>query len=129
MYKDFGITTSNNGLVQNDYKSFRSVTNEEAIKNSVKNIILTSKGTVPGKPNFGSNIYNIIFELATPLTLSMASNYVYEALAEFENRINVLDVNINFIEEYNRITIDVQYEYVNNVGILSIATAIVAINV
>lgn len=133
MYKDIANDISSNvhsnGLGQDDYKkSVESVTDDEAIKNSVRNIIATKKGTVPGKPEFGSNIYNILFELFTPLTRTIAINYVQEALQEFENRINILDIDVKFVEEYNKITIDVQYEYVNN-GMLIDTTVSVALNV
>lgn len=113
-----------------DMNSFtENATGEYAIKNSIRNILITKKGSIPGKPNFGSNIYNIIFELATPLSMSIASNYVYEALAEFENRISINNIDVNFIEEYNKLTIDVHYSYVNNVGTLTNTSTSIAINV
>lgn len=117
MYKDLGSTIPSTHV------------DEAAIKNSIRNIILTRKGSVPGKPNFGSNIYKIIFELSSPLTTTIASNYVYEALAEFENRIDITDVDVNFIEEYNKMTIDVHYKYVNKIGSISASTASIAIAV
>lgn len=120
MYKDIGSKVSGD---------FKSDLNEDAIKNSIRNIILTRKGTVPGKPYFGSNIYNVIFELVTPLTLMLAKNYVTEALSEFENRIDLTDVDINFIEEYNKMTIDVYYSYALSSGIVQDAKTSIAINV
>lgn len=115
MYKDIGPNISSTYI------------DEAAIKNSIRNIILTRKGSLPGKPEFGSNIYKILFELSSPLTMTIASNYVYEALAEFENRIDITDVDVNFIEEYSKITINVHYKYVNKVGSISTSTASIAI--
>lgn len=120
MYKDIG------GRISDGFKTYLD---EDAIKNSIRNIIMTKKGTVPGKPYFGSNIYNVIFELVTPLTLLVAKNYVTEALSEFENRIDLTSVDVNYIEEYNKMTIDVLYRYVLSSGIIQNAKTSIAINV
>ena len=87
------------------------VTNLSAIKNSIKNILLTRRGSVPGKPRFGSDLYNVIFSPMDHLTKAMAKNYVKEALDEFEPRITIISVEIKSVEEYNKIIIDMLFRY------------------
>lgn len=86
-------------------------TGVNAIKQSIKNILLTRRGSVPGKPRFGCDIYNIIFNPLDHLTISMARNYIKEALSEYEQRITVQKVDIEKVEEYNRMVINVTFTY------------------
>ena len=98
MYKDFNAVNS-------------AATEIDAIKNSIKNIILTARGSLPGKPRFGSDIFKIIFAPLDPLTTTLAENYIREALREFEDRIFIKNVSIKAVPEYNKIVIDIYFSY------------------
>lgn len=87
------------------------VTDVSAINNSIKNILLTKKGSVPGKPRFGSDIYKIVFEMMDPITEDMLKQYTLAALREFEPRITINYVKITSIPEYNKIIADINYSY------------------
>lgn len=89
----------------------KNVTDLEALNNSIRNILTTSRGSVPGKPKFGSSLYNIIFSHLDHLTESIARNYVEEALSEFEGRIVVEDIIFKRVEEFNRLNIEIVYTY------------------
>lgn len=88
-----------------------TVTDVAAIKQSIRNIILTPKGSLPGKPKFGSDIYKVIFAPLDSLTKSMAKNYIKEALNEYETRITVSSINLTSVEEYNKLVIEVVFTY------------------
>lgn len=98
MYKD--ITTID-----------QNATGVNAIKQSIKNILLTRRGSVPGKPRFGSDLYNVIFSPLDHLTVSLAKNYIREALSEFEDRIEIRKIDIERVEEYNRIVVNLTFTY------------------
>lgn len=110
------------------YKDMVSINNDNtrlmAINNSIRNIILTPRGSVPGKPRFGSDIYKIVFSQLDSLTETMAKNYINEALSEFEDRINVLSINIQQVPEYNRMVINISYQYKDDFSISSANTSI-----
>jgi len=86
----------------------------DAIRQSIRNILLTRRGSVPGKPQFGCDLYNIIFQPLDHLTASVAKNYVYEALQEFETRIDVQEVQIKRDDAYNKIVIDIYFTYTDS---------------
>ena len=88
-----------------------SATGLDAIKNSIRNILLTSRGSVPGKPRFGSDLYKIVFQPLDPLTMAIAKNYVMEALTEFEDRINVRRVELRRDDAFNKLLIDIVFTY------------------
>jgi phage baseplate assembly protein W len=89
-------------------------TDLDAIKNSIRNILLTPRGSLPGKPRFGSDLYKIIFSPLDPLTERIAKNYIQESLSEYEDRIIVNNIEIKKIEEYNRLVIDIAFSYVDS---------------
>lgn len=89
----------------------KNVSDLEALSNSIKNILLTRKGSVPGKPRFGSSLYNIVFSHMDHLTESIARNYVEEALSEFEPRVIVREVNFRRVDEFNRLNVEIVFTY------------------
>lgn len=66
----------------------------EAIKNSIKNILLTPIGTMPGKPRFGSRFLEVPFNQNDSSTKLLITRVIYEAIVENEQRIKLLSVDI-----------------------------------
>jgi phage baseplate assembly protein W len=88
-----------------------TVTDAKAINNAIKNILFTPRGSMPGKPRFGSDLYKLVFSQLDHITRDLARRYVREALREWEKRIIVRNVDIKEVPEYNKIIIDIGYEY------------------
>ncbi|UOK16720.1 baseplate wedge subunit [Vibrio phage phiKT1024] len=89
------------------------VTGVDAIKNSIRNILLTPRGSLPGKPRFGSDIYKLVFSQLDALTESVAKNYINESLIEYEPRINIEDITLTKVEEFNKLIIQLSFSYVD----------------
>lgn len=87
------------------------VVNVDAIRNSLRNILSTPRGSVPGKPDFGCDLYKIIFQPIDPLTESMAKKFVSESVRKFENRVDLQTINIKKDEAFNKIVIDIVFTY------------------
>jgi len=96
----------------------------DAIKISMTNILMTSRGGLPGKPNFGSDISKIIFSPLDSLRKSILKNYVRESLTEFEERITVKEIQVKTIPEYNKVVIDIYFSYKNITGLVSESTSV-----
>lgn len=96
-----------------DYRTPSEVdTNEVAINNAIRNILLTRLGSLPGKPEFGSRLLEQVFDLMDgQLTEDLLKNSVVQALLKWEPRITILNVIITQLPEFNRVIIDVYYEY------------------
>jgi len=86
---------------------------ELAINNSIKNILLTRIGSVPGKPEFGSELMNIVFSTLDHITVSLLKNEIERALHKFEPRINIVKITVTEQPEYNRIIANIKYKYFN----------------
>jgi len=66
----------------------------EAIYNSIKNIILTPKGTRIYNPEFGTNIHLAIFERNTESLKNFIESEIETAIEKFEPRVTIDDIVI-----------------------------------
>lgn len=95
-----------------DYTSVNeTVTDAKAINNAIKNILFTPKGSMPGKPTFGSDLFKLIFSPLDHITKDLAKRYIREALRDWEKRIVIRNIDIKDIPEYNRLVINLEYVY------------------
>lgn len=88
-------------------------TNEEAIKESLKNLILTDRGERLMQPNLGSDVRASLFENATPVTLKILEERVKDVINNFEPRVSLIDVDVTSIYDENRVQVTI-YFYVTN---------------
>jgi uncharacterized protein len=67
---------------------------ERDIEEAIRIILLTPKGQRPMRPEFGCEIHDLLFHPNDATTHGLAAVYVKEALAFWEPRIEVDDVNV-----------------------------------
>lgn len=89
-----------------------TVFDEEAINNSVKNILLTRLGTMPGRPDFGSDLMSIPFEPNDASTREIIKNVVKQALDKWEPR--VIFKTVNVVSDKNNLRADIIFRYVDS---------------
>lgn len=88
-------------------------TNEEAIKESLKNLILTERGERLFQPNLGSDIRSSLFENASPVTLKILEERVRDVINNFEPRVSLISVDVTSFYDDNKVKILI-YFYVKN---------------
>jgi uncharacterized protein len=66
---------------------------EEGIRQSIWTILATSPGERVMRPDFGCGLYDLVFGVNNAATATAVTSAVREALATWEPRIDVLDVN------------------------------------
>ena len=89
-----------------------TVSDEDAIKRSVKNIIFTILGEKPFEPDFGSVINDSLFELNTSLNQMRISDEIKQSLLNYEPRIDNISVNASVYPESNELNCVVQYDII-----------------
>ena len=87
-----------------------TVSDEDAIKRSVKNIIFTILGEKPFEPNFGSVINESLFDLNTNLSEIRVSDEIRSSLLIYEPRIDNIDVNVTIAPDTNEMNCTIQYD-------------------
>ena len=89
-----------------------TVSNEDAIKRSVKNIIFTILGEKPFLPLFGSVINQSLFDLNTNLSEIRISDEIKQSLLNYEPRIDNIVATTTIYPDSNELNCTVQYDIV-----------------
>ena len=84
-----------------------------AVKQSVKNIIMTNHFEKPFNPLFGGNVSAQLFELADNDIREDLKDDIEEALLAYEPRARVQDVVINYQPDVNSISVRIEFQVVN----------------
>lgn len=64
---------------------------EDAIKRSVRNLVLTNFYERPFRPYIGSNAQKLLFDNINPLTATFLKNSIIETIVNFEPRVRLLE--------------------------------------
>ncbi len=89
-----------------------ALTNERnEIDQAIQIILSTSPGQRVMRPNFGCRLQELIFAPNNSQTLAQARRFVEEALAMWEPRIRVIQVQVRSDpQETSRLLIEIEYE-------------------
>jgi len=87
-----------------------TISDEDAIKRSVRNIVFTILGEKPFDPNFGSVINDSLFELDTSLNQVRVSDEITQSLLSYEPRISNVEVTASIYPDSNELNCTVQYD-------------------
>ena len=87
--------------------------NEESIKESLKNLILTDRGERLFQPNLGCDVRASLFENATPVTLKILEERVKDVINNFEPRVSLIDVDVTSLYGDNKVKVII-YFYVKS---------------
>ena len=91
IYKDLDLDFGRN-TVTNDVNKLTDV---EAVKRSVRNLINTNHFERPFHPEIGGNVRALLFENITPLTALNLQRKIEEVLTNFEPRARVTQIIAN----------------------------------
>ena len=89
-----------------------TISNEDAIKRSVKNIVFTILGEKPFDPFFGSVVNESLFDLNTNLSEIRISDEIKSSLLNYEPRIDNVSVYVTVSADSNEMNCTVQYDIV-----------------
>ena len=87
--------------------------NEEAIKQSVVNILSTNRGERPFLPYFGANIRSYLFENFDNVTASLVEEEIRSALVNYEPRVRVTNVEIDARPDNNALNILIEFDIIS----------------
>lgn len=106
VYKDLDLN-----FIENPVTGDVSVRYDEvAIKNSIKNLVLTSNGERPFHSEIGSPVRNLLFENYTPMLVLSLRRAIEQLIDNYEPRVIVLDVVVDPYEDENAIQIGILFK-------------------
>jgi len=87
-------------------------TDENSIRNALRNIIHTRHYERPFHPEIGCQLHNLMFENMDPFTIIVAQQTIKDAITSHEPRVNVLDVTVT-ANDNNELFIQVVFQIKN----------------
>lgn len=100
-------------LYEKDTKDIALINNEDAVKQSIINILLTNVGERVYNPTFGSEINKLLFENVTPQTTATLISLIKSAIDNFEPRAKVIDVVASPLPDNNAYTVSIVFSVIN----------------
>jgi phage baseplate assembly protein W len=110
IYKDINLNFSMHPVTGDIGK----LTNVEAVKRSVRNLVNTNFYEKPFHPEIGSDVRSILFEPVTSLVADVLKRYVEDVINNFEPRAELTDVKVNADIDRNAYNVQIEFYLVNS---------------
>jgi phage baseplate assembly protein W len=109
IYSDLNLNFTKNPAT----KDVARLTDVEAVKRSVRNLILTNRFERPFHPEIGSSIRDLLFEPITPLHAVLLEDRIEEVIVNYEPRVTLNQIIVQDEIDNNRYAVTISF-YVNN---------------
>jgi phage baseplate assembly protein W len=110
-----------------DYKSvissvgdFKKIQDIEVILSSWNNILITPRRTYMFDPEYGSNLFKMIFEPSDENTQDQIVNEVVDTIRRYDDRAEIKEVRVLFSPNRKAFNISIDVEYEGNSGQLEV---------
>jgi phage baseplate assembly protein W len=90
---------------------FKRIKNIDVILNSWNNILLTPKRSYLFDPEYGSDLYKMVFEPADAQTAENIKNEVTGSIIRYDDRAIIQDVAVAFFNQGKGFSITIQVDY------------------
>ena len=110
IYKDLNLGFQKNTAT----KDIQKITDIEAVKRSVRNLINTNHYEKPFHPEIGSNLRAMLFENITPQMNHIISKQIDNLIRNFEPRCRLVQVNTQPDLDRNRYACQISFYVVNH---------------
>ena len=110
IYKDLNLDFQQNTAT----KDIQKITDVEAVKRSVRNLINTNHYEKPFRPEVGSNLRGMLFELISPQMNHAISKEIDLLIANYEPRCRLVEVNSQPAIDKNAYEVTISFYVVNH---------------
>ena len=94
-------------------KDINRYTNEAAVVNSIKNLILTNHYERPFQPDIGSNVRRLLFENMDTVTAITLEKEIEQTIRNYEPRANISKINVSPDYDNNGFKVYMEFYVVN----------------
>ena len=99
---------------------YQTTVDLNVIINSWRNILLTPKRSYPFDPEYGSDLYKIVFDPLDESTIQRIEDEVYISIERYDNRAFIEEVDIKYLKLEKGVSLDIYIDYKGDKGILSV---------
>jgi phage baseplate assembly protein W len=108
-YKDLSLTMARNP-VTNDVVA---VTGAEAVKRSLRFLLLSDAGETPFFPEFGTRLRRLLFEPIDPITTVLLQREIEATIKAYEPRVNIQQLTVAASEDEHSYYVNLLFSLVN----------------
>jgi len=105
VYSDLDLTLTKHPV----YNDIVPLTDSDAVKQAVRNLLMCNRGERLFQPSIGSGIFDLLFENSDPLTFQSVRDNIKDTLASLEPRINQVQVQIQDNTDRNEIAVTINF--------------------
>ena len=101
-------------------KDINRYTNETAVVNSIKNLILTNHYERPFRPDIGSNVRRLLFENMDTITATTLEKEIAQTIKNYEPRANISRLNVSPDYDNNGFNVYMEFYVINRTNPITI---------
>jgi len=109
VYSDFFTDFSRNSVTG----QLNRKTNADAVKQSLRNLLLTDRYERPFQPEIGSGLQGLLFENYTPGVELRANKLIEEVFDNHEPRAELLSVDVGGSADHNSLSFKIKFRIIN----------------
>ena len=94
---------------KNSNRDISDVTDVQAVKRSIRNLVLLNSFEKPFHPEIGSGVRDMLFELMTPVTAVILTRKIEDVINNFEPRCRL--VSVRAIPNFDRNAYEISIEF------------------
>lgn len=102
-------------------KDINVYTDEMAVINALKNLILTNHYERPFQPDLGSNVRKLLFENLDIITAGALEKEISQTITNFEPRVQILDISVAPNNEENSYGVTITFDVINRTEPITIS--------
>ena len=99
-------------------------TEAAAVRQSIKNLLMANRGSVPFKPVYGGNLESFLFQLDTEVESYDIEEAVRTQIELFEPRAVLRRVTANIQGDYNSVSLTIVFQVINTSKVVTMELAI-----
>jgi phage baseplate assembly protein W len=99
-------------------------TEAAAVRQSIKNLLMTNRGSVPFKPVYGGDLESFLFQLDTEIESYDIEEAVRTQIELFEPRAVLRRVTANIQGDYNSVSLTIVFQVINTSKVVTMELAI-----
>ena len=122
-YSDFNLLFSIHPVTGDVLKK----NDEEAVKQSLRNLVSTRHYERPFHPEIGCQIHGLLFENFNPVTVQVMKKTILDTIDKFEPRVTVLEVKLREKADDNEVVCDVIFRLNNSDRPITLTTLLTRI--
>ena len=110
IFKDINLSLARHPITGD----IATLSNVEAVKRSVRNLVNTNFYERPFHPEIGSNVRSVLFEPVSPIVATVLERHIRDVIANFEPRAELVDVIVSDNSDANEYRVQIKFFIVNS---------------